>query len=195
MKKSLVLIALFAAVMVACQIPEPALDERVVNIDSEILYNDVIREQVPSDQITFFGINFGDSHSSVLELHGEPLYERQYTFGRIVNSEYDFTGNNESDVLFHFELGELTSVLITQDASELFMYESLLGQNSTEMVNALGTWTVSESIAPYRVRFYDPLGYEFYQRRGVIQQIYFTTPNRGLSGPGVDVNASYPTSQ
>jgi hypothetical protein len=173
------------SLLVACS--PASLEDRVLDVDNEILYYDVISEQLPANQISYFGVSFGDTEEALLELHGQPLVESEYTFGRIRNLEYSFTDDNTTDVLFHFEQGLLSSVLVTAGAQELFLYDSFIGANSSRLVDALGVWTVSDTITPYRIRFYDDFGYEFYQRRGEVEQIYFTTPNRGLQPAGVDV--------
>ena len=183
---SVLVVFALAFVLVGCS-SAPTVYDRVSEQSNEILYVDVVGERMLSSDISFFGARLGDSLVSVRELHGEALFENEFSFGRTTNLEYGFDGVNDTVVLYHFQRGVLTSVLVTNLAEEFLLYDSLLGQPRSEMYAVLGLPTVSEDVHLERIFYYDSLGYEVYQREGVIDRVYFTTPNRGILPADRDV--------
>lgn len=96
--RNVVLILVFAVLVVGCS--SSSVHERVVVADNEILYADIVGEALVSSEASFFGVMLGDSLVSVRELHGEALFENEYSFGRTTNLEYSF-GANDTVVLYH----------------------------------------------------------------------------------------------
>lgn len=178
---------LLALLLAACASTPSSLDERVVDSDSEIMYDQVLG--TPSTGISFFGISIGDSESDLLSLHGPADKNRSYRFGRTVNYEYGF-GLNHTAVLYHTERGVVTSVLVTREASPL-LSNSTLELSLEDVYSSLGIPDLQVDRSSERVFYYDSLGYEVFIKKRNVDRIFFTTPNRGISGPGTPTNSSY----
>lgn len=172
--------------VVACTPSGDLLEERVEVSENEFLFSDVVSERVPADEISFFGVRLGDTEEFVRELHGVPDVEESYQFGRVVNLEYDFSLNNQTAVLYHTERGVVTAVLVPYEAQQLLGFSTLLNESRAEMYSVLGLPTLTRDVDLERVAHYDSLGYDVYTSGRMVDRIYFTTPNRGITPAGVD---------
>lgn len=165
---------------------EQSLNERVPAGEHEFLFVDVVEERVPADEIAFFGVRLGDSVDDVVSLHGEADVVERYELGRVENLEYNLSLSNDTAVLYHTRRGVVESVLVTRAAEELLSFDTLLGERRTQMLGLLGVPTRSDDLPFQRVSIYDELGYDVYFVRGVVDRMYFTSPNRGVESVGRD---------
>ena len=165
---------------------EQPLHERVPAGEAEFLFVDVVEQQVPANEISFFGVRLGDSVDDVVSLHGEADVSERYELGRVVNLEYNLSLPNATAVLYHTRRGVVQSVLVTSDSEELLSYDSVLGSSRAEVLGLLGIPTRTNDLHLQRVSVYDLLGYDVYFVQGFVDRMYFTSPNRGVESAGRD---------
>lgn len=184
-------LAIVLATMLLAGCGPLSLSEIVPDTENEILYHDVVEQRVLADEISYFGVMLGASEEDVVNLHGQPDSEQEFAFGRTKNIEYSFGQTNDTTVLYHFDRGVLNAVLITSYAQDVLEYDSLLGDRREDMYSVLRVPTVSDDLASRERMFvYDEFGYELFTKQGIIQRIYFTTPNRGIEPAGRDADTT-----
>ena len=174
-------IVVLAAFVLACapgdvSTPEQSLYDVVENVSAEILYHDVFSDQIPSDEIVFFGVSFGDEEEHIVSLHGEPDATSEYQFGAIRNLEYGFGQENTTVVLYHLDRGVVSAVLVTNDANEYLVGETVMTGGRERVYGLLGIPTVTQDLHLERAFVYTELGYAFFITNQGIDRVYFSEP-------------------
>ncbi len=168
-------------VIVACAPalePVSELSDRVPDVAGEILYYDVFSDRIPSDNISFFGVRLGDSEERVVELHGEADSVSEYQFGAVRNLEYGFGQENVTVVLYHVERGVVRAVLVTNDANDLLVGETVMMGGRDRLYGLLGIPSVAQDLHMERAFVYNSLGYAVFINAAGIDRVYFSEPIR-----------------
>ncbi len=165
-------------VLAACSAPvaEQAFFADVENVSGEILFSDVLLDRIPSDEIVFFGVRLGDYEERVRELHGEPDEVSEFSFGAIRNLEYGFGQENVTAVLYHVQRGVVSAVLVTDDANEWLVGETVMSGNRSRVFGLLGTPSSAQDLHLERAFIYDSLGYTVFVNAQGVDRIYFSRP-------------------
>lgn len=179
--KTIWILLAFCIALSACA--APSLEDRVPVQENEVLYSNVLLNQVTGEDVVVFGVGLGDRDQAIIDLHGEANSVSQHNFGRIRNYEYDFTGDNQTDVLYHTEYGIVAGILLTSDANELLVNGTHINFTRADMYGLLGLPEVIEPAFRETIYIYDDIGIEVIISRGVADRIYFTSPNLH-EGPG-----------
>jgi len=173
------LIALLLLLVVACNPvsePEAVWQDRVAEVDGEILYTDVFLQRIPADEIIFFGVRLGDPEEQVFAIHGVPDAASEYRFGVIRNLEYGLGQENITAVLYHVEQGIVRAVLVTNDANKFLVGETVQMGGRDRLYGLLGLPSATQDLHFERAFAYSNLGYSVFINAGGIDRVYFSEP-------------------
>ncbi len=174
----------------ACTQQLLSLEERVPDVPGEVLYHDIIADNIPSDQVKVFGIGLGDTEDDVISLHGKPDHVLSLSFGNILNMEYNLNLSNDTAVLYHVEAGVVRGILLTKNAQSVLHGYTKMNSTLYDLFPVIGMPTLTKDLHLQRRHNYDSLGYEFYTRRKYLDRLYFRYPNQGIEPYGKEVNSS-----
>lgn len=127
----------------------------------EITKSDVIGNNVPARDITFYGIKLGDTEKDVTKRLGNPDYDKEYD-GNVKNLEYsDKLGMNDVGILFHLESGIITSITVKQSFNKYLQGDTLIDWTKDEMLQRFGAADSAETVYPFKVYTYNDRGIKF----------------------------------
>jgi len=182
--KTIILIACAALLLAACtsQPAKKTLIDTIPNTPSELIYNDVLSESFTSMNVTVLGVGLGMSENSVLQKLGPADNDEQYDFGAIKNWAYaEKLGFTQTAVMYHFEKGILTRIIIGPAFNHFLSGTSMVGKNKSVIYGAFGLPQRQYDIKTGRFFVYNNLGLEVYlDTHDVETQYAFVYPMRKL---------------
>ncbi len=186
------LVAVTAFLLLAACTHQATWQSNVPNVPGEVLYHDVLLQNIPADQVRVFGTGLGDNQSHIEAILGKPDVSQDYQFGKIRNIEYDL-GQNKSAVLYHLVEGKVQGILVTQAANPFLVNQTVIRHNLSDIYGLFGVPTLSQDLQKERIFYYDKLGYQVFINSQGMERIFFTTPNQGIKPVGQTVNQTNQT--